>query len=180
MKGLRRLRKLGRDLRPHQAQREGPHGPRISRGRKARSRGPGSARTARAASSTPPGGTTNGPGAIPASRTSSNAASAGPAATIRRVGAGLRRQARQMITASARTSSRSNTSRPRSRSIRRQQWGAGGADHARCRSRCAGRVDEAHRHPAGFELKLFAAEPQTRRQADLHDLGRTRPALGRR
>ena len=43
----------------------------------ARSRGPGSARTARAASSTPPGATTSAPGATPASRTWSSAASAG-------------------------------------------------------------------------------------------------------
>ena len=43
----------------------------------ARSRGRGSARTARAASSTPPGATTSGPGATPASTTWSSAASAG-------------------------------------------------------------------------------------------------------
>ena len=49
----------------------------------ARSRGPGCGRRARAASSTPPGATTNAPGAIPASRTSSSAASAGPSARTR-------------------------------------------------------------------------------------------------
>ena len=45
---------------------------------RARSRGRGCARRARAASSTPPGATTNAPGAIPAFRTWSSAASAGP------------------------------------------------------------------------------------------------------
>ena len=56
--------------------------------RAAASRGPGSARTARAASSTPPGDTTSGPGAIPAFRTWSSAASAGRSAATRHVGAG--------------------------------------------------------------------------------------------
>ena len=70
MKGFERLRELGRNLRPHQAQREGPHRPGISRRQGARrSRGPGCARTARGASSTPPGATTNAPGAIPAFKT---------------------------------------------------------------------------------------------------------------
>ena len=46
--------------------------------RPAPSPGPGSARRARAASSTPPRATTPAPGAIPASTTSSSAASAGP------------------------------------------------------------------------------------------------------
>ena len=92
--GLRRLRELGRDLRPHQAQREGPHRPGIPRRRgAARSRGPGCARTARAASSTPPGATTTAPGATPASRTWSSAASAGPSAAIPAVVPRLRRPA---------------------------------------------------------------------------------------
>ena len=50
------------------------YAPRASR----RSRGRGCARRARAASSTPPGATTSAPGATRASRTCSNAASAGP------------------------------------------------------------------------------------------------------
>ena len=64
--GLQELQQLGRDLRPHQAQREGPHGSRSARG--GRPEGAvdvGARRRARAACSTPRGDTTSARGGIP-------------------------------------------------------------------------------------------------------------------
>ena len=92
MKGYQPFHQLGRDLRPHQAQREGPHRPGSSRrGRREGTVDVGAHARARAASSTPPGATTAAPGATPASRTCSNAASAGPAARTRHLAGVVRR-----------------------------------------------------------------------------------------
>ena len=56
---------------------------------------------------------------------------------------------------------------------------AGRAAHQDAAAARPGRVDQAHGRAAGFDVELFAAEPDDR-QADLHDLGRARPALDRR
>ena len=81
-----------------------------------------------------------------------------------------------------RASSRSSTSRPRSRSTRpARSWGTLGEPIRKMQKpldpaesmQAPGRARRASRP------KLFAAEPRDR-QADLHDLGRARPALDRR
>ena len=135
----------------------------IATKRAGRSPGPGSARTARAASSTPPGATTSGPGAIPAFRTWSSAASAGRSATIR---PSCRRSpmhpndARDDRKADGREAVRVQST-PRCRSIRRRRpQGATANRGTRCRSRST--PAESMKHivtPADFEVELFAAEP---------------------
>ena len=163
MKGFEPFRELGRDLRASQAQRERPHGAGSTARRRGReSRGPGSARTARAASSTRPGATTSGPGATPAFTTWSSAAFAGPPAQGGRV-----RQRPQ--------DRRTDVPAVRVRRGRRAQLSCRGRSGGRranpitadAEAALAGRIAEA---PAscrrGFEAELFAAEPDDR-QADL-------------
>ena len=147
-------RELGRDLRPRDAQREGPHRPlaTASRGTR-RSRTPGSAPRARAGSSTPRGDTTSGRGGTRTSRTCSTAASAG------------RRGATGRCPSRSRPSSRSSTARRRRRALPNyipgKKWGTVGDPITRIQEPLpAGRVDQAHDRAAG--LRRQARSPPTR------------------
>ena len=163
MKGFSGFDELGRDLRPHQAQREGPHGPGVPRRRRrARSRGRGCARTARAASSTPPGATTSAPGATPASTTCVErgirwACGAGPGdvagAYVDRPEMTTIAQGRQAV----RVRDGEGAVLPAGK-----KWGTTGEPITKMQKPLAARgVDEALScTPADFEVKLFAAEPQ--------------------
>ena len=150
---------------------EGPHRPPVPRRRRAaRSRGPGSARTARAASSTPPGATTSGPGATPASTTWSSAASAGPANkgdVVRLAGrawpTGLKPFEYEPAEIPFYTAGRA-------------VGHAGRADHARCRSRSP--PDESMKHMVdarrlrGQAVRRRAARSASRSRMTWDDRGR--------
>ena len=172
--GPRAVPQLGRDLRPHQAQQEGPHV--LADARRpgaARSPGPGSARRARAASSTPPGATTHRTWGHPGfhdlvERGIRWAREQGRTCSIRRprVAKGLKPFEYEpaevpLYTAGAR-------------------WGTLASRSARCRSRSRPRSRMKHLvMPEGFEAEAVRRRAADR-QADRDDLGRARPAVGRR
>ena len=180
MKGFDQLRELGRDLRPPQAQREGPHGAgvRTDRGVKepwtwVRTHGkgrvfytawghdhrtwshPGFHNLRRARH---PLGVRAGPGA----------------------GRAVRRPAED-DGSSQRTRSRSSSSRRSCRSTRPASGGARPASRSRKMQKplpAARSRSSTTSTPEGFELQAVRDRGEARRrQADRHDLGRTRPAV---
>ena len=171
MKGLQAHRELGRDLRPRDAQRAGPHRPVLPRRGRASAGAVhlGAHARARAACSTPPGATTSGRGATRISRTCSSAASAGRAGDWALAAAAASCKPFEYVRGQ-------HPELPRRRAV--------GHDRRRRSSRCRSRSspEESMQHmvmPPGFEAEAVRVRAG-HQEADLHGLGRARPALGRR
>ena len=170
--GLRRLRKLGRNLRPHQAQREGPHGagiPRRGEGEGAVDLGPHAGQGTRLLHGL--GTRSSAPGATPAFRIWSSAASAGRRGASQGQCPGLLAPDQSFDRpfpipemtppADRRQAVRVRRRRPEDSQLhaRPAMGRAGRSRSARCRSRC--RAEESMKHmvvPQGFHVELFAAE----------------------